>query len=132
MSASYHKSLPLYTHGISGQVIDFPVEEPRRIVISEKEYLELKSEVGYWRAMHEKAILREKILKQTVKEQEGKIRDLKGRLFGKKSEKKNSSKDGNTPKPSTSKRPRGQQPGSKGHGRTVRSPSRSSSERRTG
>jgi len=32
--------------------------------------------------------LREKILKQTVKEQEGKIRDLKSRLFGKKSEKR--------------------------------------------
>ena len=63
MTASHIKSLPLYTHEISDQVIDFPVEESRRIFILEKEYLGLKSEVGYWRAMHEKAILREKILK---------------------------------------------------------------------
>ncbi|MBL0700586.1 MAG: DUF4338 domain-containing protein [Desulfosarcina sp.] len=34
----------------------------------------MKSDVGYWRAMHEKAILREKILEQTVKKQEDKIR----------------------------------------------------------
>ena len=120
MPASHKKSLPLYTDEISDQVIDFPVEEPRRISITEKEYLELKCEVGYWRTMHEKATFREKILKQTVKEQEGKIRDLKGRLFGKKSEKKSSGKDETKLKPSTSKRPRGQQPGSKGHGRTVR------------
>ena len=120
MPASHKKSLPLSTDEISDQVIDFPVAVPRRISITEKEYLELKCEVGYWRAMHEKAILRETILKQTVKEQEGKIRDLKGRLFGKKSEKKSSSKDENPTKPSTSKRPRGQQPGIKGHGRTVR------------
>ena len=120
MPASHKKSLPLYIPEISDQVIDFPVEEPRRISITEKEYLELKCEVGYWRAMHEKATLREKILKQTVKEQEGKIRDLKGRLFGKKSEKKSSSNDENTTKPLTPKRPRGQQPGSKGHGRTAR------------
>jgi|SaaInlV_200m_DNA_3_1039701.scaffolds.fasta_scaffold10524_2 transposase len=120
MSASHKKSLPLYTHGISDQVIDLPIEESRWISISEKEYLGFKCEVGYWRTMHEKAFLREEILKQKVKEQEGKIRDLKGRLFGKKSEKKSSSKDDNKSNSSTSNRPRGQQPGSKGHGRTVR------------
>ncbi|MBT5547448.1 MAG: IS66 family transposase [Desulfobacula sp.] len=105
---------------MSDQVIDLPIEESRWISISEKEYLGFKCEVGYWRTMHEKAFLREEILKQKVKEQEGKIRDLKGRLFGKKSEKKSSSKDDNKSNSSTSNRPRGQQPGSKGHGRTVR------------
>jgi len=120
MSASYEKSLPLYTPEIYDQVIDFSVEKPPLIHISEKEYLGLKSEVGYWQAMHKKAILREEKLRQTIKEQEGKIRDLKSRLFGKKSEKKSSNKDGSTSNPPTSKRPRGQQPGSKGHGRTVR------------
>ena len=120
MSASYHKSLPLYTSEIYDQVIDLPVEKPPLILISEQEYLELKSEVGYWRAMHKKAISRENKLKQTVKEQEGKIRDLKSRLFGKKSEKKSSSKDENKSESSTSACPRGQQPGSKGHGRTKR------------
>ena len=120
MSASYQKSLPLYTPEIYNQVIDLPVEKPPLVLISEKEYLGLKSEVGYWRAMHKKAISRENKLKQTAKEQEGKIRDLKSRLFGKKSEKKSSSKDENKSDSSTSDRPRGQQPGGKGHGRTVR------------
>jgi len=120
MSASCQQSLPLYTPGIYDQVIDLAVEKPPLILISEKEYLELKSEVGYWQAMHQKAILREKKLKQTIKEQEGKIRDLKSRLFGKKSEKKSSSKDETKSDSSTSDRPRGQQPGSKGHGRTKR------------
>ena len=119
MNASYRKSLPLYTSEIYDQVIDLPVEKPFLILISEKEHLELKSEVGYWQAMHKKAILREKKLKQTVKEQEGKIRDLKNRLFGKKSEKKSFNKDEDPSNPSMSKRPRGQQPGSKGHGRTA-------------
>jgi len=120
MSASYEKSLPLYTPEIYDQVIDLPVEKLPLIHISEKEYLGLKSEVGYWQAMHKKAILREEKLRQTIKEQEGKIRDLKSRLFGKKSEKKSSNKVDSTSNSPTSKRPRGQQPGSKGHGRTVR------------
>ena len=119
MNASHQKSPPLYTSEIYEQVIDLPVEKPRLILIPEKEYLELKSEVGYWQAMHKKAILREKNLKETVKEQEGKIRDLRNRLFGKKSEKGSSDKNQGKIEPSTSKRPRGQQPGSKGHGRTA-------------
>ena len=93
MNASCQKLLPLYTPEIYDQVIDLPVEKPPLIFISEKEYLELKSEVGYWQAMHKKAISRENKLKQTIKEQEGQIRDLRNRLFGKKSEKKSSSKD---------------------------------------
>jgi transposase len=119
MNASHQKSPPLYTPEIYDQVIDLPVEKPRLILIPEKEYLELKSEVGYWQAMHKKAILREKTLKETVKEQEGKIRDLRNRLFGKKSEKGSSDKNQGKIESSTSKRPRGQQPGSKGHGRTA-------------
>ncbi len=119
MNASHQKSPPLYTPEIYDQVIDLPVEKPRLILIPEKEYLELKSEVGYWQAMHKKAILREKNLKETVKEQEGKIRDLRNRLFGKKSEKGSSDRNQGKIEPSTSKRPRGQQPGSKGHGRTA-------------
>jgi transposase len=69
--------------------------------------------------MHNKSIVREKILKRIIKEPEGKIRDLRHRVSGKKSEKKSSGKEGKS-KNSTSKRPRGQQSGSKGHGRTER------------
>jgi len=120
MNASCPKTLPLYTPGIYDQVIDLPVVQLPQILISEKEYLQLKNEVGYWHAMHKKAVLRENELKQIVKKQEGKIRDLRSRLFGKKSEKGNVKKDEGKTEPSTSKRPRGQQLGSKGHGRTLR------------
>ena len=116
MKASCQESLPVYTPEINDQVI----ETSPQILISEKEYLELKSTVGYWQAMHKNAILRENKLKQTIKELEGKIRDLKNRLFGKKSEQKSSSNDKDNSKSPTSKRSRGQQRGSEGHGRTTR------------
>jgi len=119
MVASCLKTLPLYTPEINAQVIDLPIEQSEQILISKKEHLALKWEASYWQSMHTKAIVREKILKQKIKEQEGQIRDLRHRVFGKKSEKKNSSKDaGLKSKNSDSKRPRGQQEGSKGHGRT--------------
>jgi len=120
MNASSEKSLPLYTPEIYDQVIDSPVLQPRKILVLEKEYLQLKNEVGYWQAMHKKAVLRENKLKQIIKEQDGKIRDLRSRLFGKKTEKGSSKKDAGKAGPLTPKRPRGQQPGSKGHGRTAR------------
>jgi hypothetical protein len=52
------KLLPLYTPEIYDQVIDLPVEKPPLIFITEKEYLELKNEVGYWQAMQNKAPFR--------------------------------------------------------------------------
>ncbi len=116
MKASCQESLPVYIPEINDQVIEISPQ----ILISEKEYLGLKSEVGYWQAMHKNAISREKELKQTIKALEGKIRDLRNRLFGKKSEKKSSSSDKDKSKSPTSKRPRGQQRGSMGHGRTER------------
>ena len=88
MDASCPKTLPLYTPEIDDQVIDLSIERSPQILISQKEYLELKNAVGYWLTMHSKAIEREKILKQKIKEQEGQIRDLRHRVFGKKSEKK--------------------------------------------
>ncbi len=120
MIASCQKILPLYPLEIDAQVIDFPTDQYKQILISEKEYLELKCEMAYWRAMHNKAITREEIQKQTIKEQEGQIRDLRHRVFGKKSEKKSSSKNEVKSKNMDTKRSRGQQFGSKGHGRTER------------
>jgi len=120
MPASNTKVLPYYEPGNDANVIELPIQEPSQIVLLEREYLELKCAVGYWQKMHQKAVLRENALKQIVKEQEGKIRDLQSRLFGKKSETGNPSKTEGQKGPETKKRPRGQQPGSKGHGRTVR------------
>ena len=96
------------------------IETSNQIVISEKEYRELKWEIGCWRGRHERALLREKVLKKIIKEKDGQIRDLKNRLFGKKTEKKETAKKDGEAKDKPSKRPRGQQPGSKGHGRTKR------------
>lgn len=120
MNTSCQKQLAFFSTKITEQIIDLPDEISPQIPISKKEYLELKYEVGYWQSMHKKALSREEVLKKIIKEQEGKIRDLKNRLFGKKNEKKSSSKKEVGAKPTESKRPRGQQPGSKGHGRTTR------------
>ncbi len=120
MDSSYQKILPLKPQEINIQAIDGLDESSPQILILEKEYLELKSTVGYWRAMHGKAILREKILQQTIKKLEGQIRDLRHRIFGKKSEKPSTKGENGKPKDPKPKRPRGQQPGSNGHGLTER------------
>ena len=109
--------LPLYTQETIGQVIDFP-ESPRQIFISEQEFLQLKWEVNYWKSLHKRAKEREEKLKKELQEKEGKIRDLTKRLFGKSNEKSNSGKNEGGLRPTKSLRPRGQQPGKKGHGRT--------------
>ena len=111
--------LPFQTPDNVDQVIDLPVESPY-ITIPKQEYLTLKREVGYWRGMYQKSVQRIKGLNKIIEENKGKIRDLKSRLFGRKTEKKKTAKkeEGSQPKPS--KRKRGQQPGSKGHGRTDR------------
>lgn len=90
-----------------------------QITITQQEYLSFTRTAAYWQGQHNQAVAREKALKKIIEEQKAKIRDLNKRLFGKKSEKKSSGRKEDTVKPSTSKRPRGQQPGSKGHGRTL-------------
>jgi len=118
MNALSPKQSPL--SDVAEKVIDLPAKPSAQITITEKEYNELKWEIGYWKGMHKKALLREEELKNIVKEKDGKIRDLKNRLFGKKSEKKSTSKNEGQGKETGKKRPRGQQFGSKGHGRTAR------------
>ena len=120
MVPSCQNSSAACIHQIDGPIIDFPANSRPYISIPEAEYLELKNQVGYWKSMHQKALLREEGLKQEIKEKDGQIRDLKNRLFGKKSEKKTSKTEKNNPKSDKDKRPRGQQPGSEGHGLTER------------
>ncbi|EIM63975.1 hypothetical protein [Desulfobacter postgatei] len=107
-------------HQIDGQTIDLQADSQPYISIPESEYLELRNQVGYWKGMHQKALLREEGLKQEIKEKDGQIRDLKNRLFGKKTEKRPSKTEKANPKSNENKRPRGQQPGSEGHGLTER------------
>jgi len=117
MKYASQKQLPLYSQEPIGQVIDFP-ESPRQILISEQEFLQLKWEANYWKSLHKRAKEREEKLKKELQEKEGKIRDLTKRLFGKSNEKSKSGKNEGRSKPSKSPRPRGQQRGEKGHGRT--------------
>lgn len=119
MIASLHKISVSISTGIDKPLIEL-IAAPPQISIPEKEYLTLKHGVGYWQAMHKKAIEREEISKQKIKELEGEIRGLKSRLFGNSNEQGKSKNNEGQSAPSPSLRPRGQQPGSKGHGRTSR------------
>jgi transposase len=92
------------------------------IRITRQEHIELNNQANYWKAQHARAKSQIEALKQEVAFKDAKIKDLQNRLFGKKSEKGTAAKSekGNNTNP-PSKRNRGQQPGSCGHGRTQRS-----------
>jgi len=80
----------------------------------------LNCERNYYKSQHERAKAREELLKQEIQQLKARIRYLEQKLYGRKSEKNNSS-DKNTSAPSSGddsdKRKRGHQPGSPGHGR---------------
>ena len=76
-------------------------------------------QAAYWKAMHQRACAREEKLQARVAELEGQIRLREQQLFGRKSETSKATSD-SLPSPVTSPKkpkPRGQQPGSCGHGR---------------
>jgi transposase len=103
----------------------------KQITLSQQEYIQLKWDGNYWEAQHKRACDREAVLKQELKHEKAKVRDLNQRLFGKKTEKApcNSEQSKDCPSDDTDdnssddkqpKRPRGHQKGQKGHGRTQR------------
>jgi transposase len=85
--------------------------------------VDLRCQANYWRAQQQRAVQREAALAAQIQHLQGEIRELKRRLFGRKSETSSSTnpqrKATVPPSPNDNhKRPcRGQQPGSKGHGR---------------
>jgi transposase len=106
------------------------------VSITQRELTQLKLAANYWKALHQRSCAREAILKQTIEHnevraseretllkneielKEAQIRDLRHRLFAKKSESVDKTIE---QQPSQDiKRPRGQQRGSRGHGRTQR------------
>ena len=92
------------------------------VTISKQERIELLAQASYWEAQHARAKAEIAALKQDVALKDATIKDLRRRLFGKKSEKRSplpSEKDKGAGD-GESKRKRGQQPGSPGHGRTQR------------
>ena len=87
-----------------------------------KQVVFLRQQANYWRAQHQRAVQREADLKDQVHLLEGEIRELKRRLFGRKSETADSTRPKTKPTPPNSDpnaepRKRGQQTGSNGHGR---------------
>jgi transposase len=101
-----------------------PVPSPfsQNIVqLTQAEHIELKWQANYWKSQHGYLRKQHEALKQELELAHAKIRDLEQRLYGKKTEKGTTKAD----KPTTddargSCRPRGQQKGSQGHGRTPR------------
>ena len=85
-----------------------------------RQLVDLRWQAHYWRAQHQRAVQREAVLTQRIQHLQGELRELKRRHYGRKSEtsattnpthpRRHSNREGQ-------RRRRGQQRGSKGHGR---------------
>src|SRR5580704_5075092 len=117
---------PCHPSGVSTELFAL-VEDLRRQVSQlhtkvdrlERENLELRQQVGYWRSRHRDALGRVTALEQKVEQLEGEKRQLKADLFGRRSEAqpgKDRSNDLDDPEDDSQgpKRNRGQQPGNAG------------------
>jgi transposase len=83
----------------------------------QKENLELRTERGYWRAMHERSLAREADKDKKIEKLEAQLNYLTRKKYDKSNEK--SAKSGESAATNAApSRPRGQQPGSESHGRT--------------
>ena len=107
----------------------------QRVWLTKQEHIRLKSDVAFWKTQHARSVEREKVLKKELEQAQreisereqalkkelgqaqGEIRDLRQRLYGRHSERGVSRNDQQFVGPKSS-RNRGQQNGSKGHGRT--------------
>jgi transposase len=99
-----------------------PLFSQEWVALTKQDHIELCHRARYWEAQHARAKSKIEELEQEIALKDAKIKELQNRLFGKKSEKgraltSEKGADAKTP----SRRPRGQQPGGCGHGRTQRS-----------
>ena len=119
MEQALHYSSPLLPSVIG---IHIALPTLNLVTIPFREFIQLKREGPFWHAQHQRACEREARLKQINELQAAQIRTLQRRLFGKKSEQgKGGSQDAPESQSDLSiKLPRGQQKGSRGHGRTLR------------
>ena len=104
-------------------IIEAPPVPPvlKLVSITQAELTKLKWEGNYWKAQHRRSCKREDRLKKELEQKEALIRELKHRLFGKKSETGGNPRQTVEQQPSQiAKRPRGQQQDSRGHGRIQR------------
>src|SRR3990167_8510672 len=84
-----------------------------------REMLDYKTRASYWEAQFNQFKSREDTLKAEIEELKAKLRKREQQLFGKKSEQSTSkqSEQSQTQLPATPKKKKGQQAGSKGHGK---------------
>lgn len=87
-----------------------------KVEISKEEYIQLKWDARYWQRRHQQVLIREEELKEKIEGLEARIRDLLQRLFGRRSEKGGAGQERQA-SVAVARRPRGQRPGSSGHGR---------------
>ena len=114
--------------------------ERQTVSISKAEYIQLKHDAHYWRAQFSKlaahsrrdlqrlkeatarrealAIQTHATLQDALTQAQAKVRELQHCLFGQKSERSNGLRAKLQPQPAGPRRPRGQQRGTPGHGRT--------------
>ncbi len=92
------------------------------VTISKQQDIEQRCRINYLEALHARDKEKINALEQEIILKDAKIKDLEKRLFGKSSEKSKNQKTGKDTDNSDqeTKRKRGQQTGSKGHGRTSR------------
>ena len=88
-----------------------------QIRVDKEECIDLRWAAAYWKAQHREAVEREADLKSGNEELRARIRELEGRLYGRRSERR-VGEGKNPPRGQVRARPRGQQPGSRGHGRS--------------
>jgi transposase len=89
------------------------------VVLAKQASIEITWKAHYWQTQYERLVEREAALKAAVEALQATIRDLTQRLDGAKSEQA-AGPDGTGASKPTSRRTRGQQPGSHGHGRSDR------------
>jgi transposase len=90
------------------------------VQLTQAEYIELKWNGNYWQRQQAHLKKQNEELKHNLELAYATIRDLKQRLYGKKSEKSTTRRDQACDARGASSRSRGQQRGSQGHGRTAR------------
>jgi transposase len=88
----------------------------------QQQLIDLRQQANFWRAMHQRALERETAKTNQIHLLEGEIRELKHRIFGRKTETTHATQPKTkqspaNPNQNATPRPRGQQPGSPGHGR---------------
>ena len=90
----------------------------KRVLVAKEEYIRLRWAAAYWKAQHAGAVEREKQLKSENLSLRARVRELESQLWGRKSEQAKGGRAGSS-SPKASGRPRGQQKGKQGHGRTT-------------